>query len=175
MKTKPLTSAHGGFRFPVPGFQNRFRMLDSGCRMLKGQSSLELFVTVGVVIAFTIPVLFLLLSVSSIGYEDTSKAQADAVARTLADTINSIYAQGPGAQREVLLNAPPSTESVYVSQGEVVVRMKTSAGTFDAVSPTIAKISPLCNDIGKKSGLFRIIVRTNSNGEVELSDPTSPC
>jgi hypothetical protein len=140
---------------------------------MKGQSSLELLVTVGVVLAFTIPVLFLLLSVSSVGYEDTSKAQADAASRTLADTINSVYAQGPGAQREVLLNVPPTTEGVYASGGEVVVRIKSSGGTFDAVSPTIARIASGGGEIGKKTGLFKIILRTNNDGEVELIDPNA--
>jgi uncharacterized protein (UPF0333 family) len=143
----------------------------AGCR--KGQTSLELLVTVGVVIAFTIPVLFLLLSVSSVGYEDTSKAQADAASRTLSDTINSVYAMGPGAQREVLLNVPPSTQGVYVGDGEVVVRIKTSGGTFDAASPTIARIAGGSQEILKKSGLFTLILRTNSNGEVELVDPNA--
>jgi hypothetical protein len=142
--------------------------------MMKGQSSLELLVTVGVVIAFTIPVLFLLLSVSSIGYEDTAKAQADATARTLADTMNTVYAQGPGAQREVLLNVPPSTQALYASGGEVVVRIKTSSGLFEAATPTIAKIGPASTTISGKGGLFKVLVKANNNGEVEISDPAAP-
>ncbi|MDD5171808.1 MAG: hypothetical protein PHF60_02115 [Candidatus ainarchaeum sp.] len=136
---------------------------------MKGQASLELFVTLGVVIAFTIPVILLLLSVTSIGYEDTAKAQADASARSLADNINLVYAQGPGAQRELLLNVPPSTESVRVTNGEVVVSIKTSGGTFDAAAPTIATVAN--KDIPGKTGLFKLIVKTKSNGEVELIDP----
>ena len=141
----------------------------------KGQSSLELLVTLGVVIAFTVPVLFLLLSVSSIGYEDTAKAQADATSRTIADSMNSVYAQGyylgSGAQREILINVPASTESLYASDGEVVLRVKTSSGTFDAASPTIAEIGSGSMEISGKSGLIKIIVRTNNRGEVELIDP----
>ena len=97
---------------------------------MKGQSSLELMVTVGVVIAFTIPVLFLLLSVTSIGYEDMAKAQADAASRSLADTMNSVYAQGNDSQREILLNVPPSTELVRVVEtaegAEVIITIRTS-------------------------------------------------
>jgi hypothetical protein len=146
---------------------------------MKGQSSLELLVTFGVVLAFTVPVLFLILSVSSMGYEDTAKAQADASARSLSDSMNSIYAQGytpgvGGAQRELLLNVPPSTEAIYASDGEVVVRIRTSGGAFDAVSPTIASISPTSRTIQGKSGLIMVVIRTNSNGEVELIDPSAP-
>jgi uncharacterized protein (UPF0333 family) len=139
---------------------------------MKGQASLELFVTLGVVIAFTIPVILLLLSVTSIGYEDTAKAQADASARTLADNINSVYAQGPGSQRTILLNVPPSTESVRVIDGEVVVSIKTSGGTFDAAAPTIASV--VNKNIPGKTGLFKLIVRARSDGKVELVDPNAP-
>ncbi len=146
--------------------------------MAKGQSSLELLVTVGVVIAFTIPVLFLLLSVSSIGYEDTAKAQADATARTLADTMNTVYAQGPDAQREVLLNVPASTESLYAADGEVVIRIRTSTGSFETSSPTIAKIGAGSRIIEGKSGLFKLVVRSirGADGkiEVEILDPAAP-
>jgi uncharacterized protein (UPF0333 family) len=135
---------------------------------MKGQSSLELFVTLGVVLAFTLPVLFLLLSISSVGYEDTAKAQADASARTLSDTMNTIYAQGPGAQREVLLNVPPSTQAIHASNGEVIVRIKTMSGSFDAVSPTIARIGAGSQQIENRSGLIKIILRTNNDGGVEL-------
>ncbi|MFN7991885.1 MAG: hypothetical protein U0R44_07060 [Candidatus Micrarchaeia archaeon] len=148
---------------------------------MKGQSSLELMVTVGVVIAFTIPVLFLLLSVSSVGYEDTAKAQADASARTLADTMNSVYAQGPGAERELLLNVPATTQEVRADAvapgqrgGEAIVRIRTSGGGFDATSPTIAVVSPSSQTIVKKTGLFRLVVRADPQGRVELIDPTAP-
>jgi hypothetical protein len=145
---------------------------------MKGQSSLELLVTVGTVLAFTIPVLFLILSVSSVGYEDTAKAQADASARTLADAMTTVYAQGPGAQRDMLINAPPSTEAVYAYAedigGSVVVRIGTSGGSFDAVSPTIAHISSGSHVIENKGGLFRVLLKTNNIGEVELIDPNAP-
>jgi hypothetical protein len=141
---------------------------------MRGQSSLELLVTISVVLAFTVPVLFLILSISSVGYEDTAKAQADASARTLADAMTSLYAQGKGAERQILMNVPPSTESISASEGEVVVRIRTSGGGFDAVSPTIARISPASATILNKGGLFMVVLRTNDNGEVELIDPNAP-
>ena len=138
---------------------------------MKGQTSLELLVTVGIVIAFTLPVLFLLLSFTSIGYEDTTKAQADAAARTLADAMNSVYSQGPGAKKTVLLNVPASTQDISASDGEVVVRIRTSGGTFEAVSPTFARIGADA-ELGMKTGLFVIVVE-NVDGKVELRDPNA--
>jgi hypothetical protein len=146
---------------------------------MKGQTSLELLVTVGIVIAFTIPVLFLLLSVTSVGYEDTAKAQAEAASRTLADTMNSVYSQGDGAKREILLNVPATTQEVLVRGrsgdlpgGEVVIRIKTSSGIFEAVHPTIAKIRGTRDSVGMKTGLFLVVVE-NIDGEVDIFEPTS--
>jgi uncharacterized protein (UPF0333 family) len=140
--------------------------------MMKGQSSLEVLVTVGIILAFTIPVLFLLLSLTSVGYEKTALAQADASARSLADTMNFVYAQGPGARKLLLLNVPASTQEVYVANGEAVVRIKTASGTADSVSPTFAKIvgakQTTRNPVtGQKTGLFVIIVE-NQGGEVKF-------
>lgn len=136
---------------------------------MKGQSSLELLVTVGIVIAFTIPVLFLLLSFTSVGYEDTAKAQAEAASRTLSDTMTSVYSQGDGAERRVLLNVPASTEEIYVDDGEVVVSIRTSGGLFEAVTPTIAETSG-AQDLSGKTGLFVVDIQ-NQNGKVRLIDP----
>lgn len=130
-------------------------------------------VTLGVVLAFTIPVLFLLLSITSIGYEDTARAQADASSRTLADNMNSVYAQGPGAEREILLNVPATTQNITVTSNEVVVTIKTTSGIYQAASPTIASINPLYSKINAKSGLFPLIIKTDSKGEVELNDTVS--
>jgi len=137
---------------------------------MKGQSSMELLITLGIVLAFTIPVILLLLSVTSVGYENTAMAQAEASSRSLADNMNFVYAQGPGAKRLILLNLPASTEEIYAANGEIVVRIKTSTGTSDAVSPTFAKIKR--SDPITKKGLFTLVVQTNDDGEVELLEPS---
>jgi uncharacterized protein (UPF0333 family) len=153
--------------------------------MMKGQSSLEVLVTVGIILAFTIPVVFLLLSLTSVGYEKTATAQADASARSLADTMNFVYAQGPGAKKVMLMNVPASTQEVFAENGEVVIRIKIAGGgTIDEVSPTFAKIADTrqttrdfpTGQLGapgaQPTGLFMVIVSANNNGEVEFSAPS---
>ena len=140
---------------------------------MKGQSSMELFITIGIVLAFTVPVLFLLFSINSIGYENTAKAQAEASSRSLAEAADFVYAQGNGAKRVVVLNLPSTTQSVEAKNGEVIVTIKTSAGYFEAVSPTIAHISNknyYHQDLTAKSGLLPITLE-NNHGEVALSAP----
>jgi len=138
-------------------------MMAKGC--LRGQVSLELLVTLGIVLAFTIPVVFLLMSVSSVGYEKAAKDQADASARSLADSINTVYAQGAGAKRVVLLNAPSNTKGIIIQGGEVTVSVRTSAGDYDAVSPVFANVSDA--SISERSGLFPISLE-NVDGQVKV-------
>jgi hypothetical protein len=144
--------------------------------MMKGQSSLEVLVTFGIILAFTIPVLFLLLSLTSVGYEKTAVAQADASARSLADTMNFVYSQGPGARKSLLLNVPPATQEVYAANGEAVVQIKGPSGLQELSSPTFAKIyaakqSTRSPATGQRTGLFVVIVE-NQGGEVKLSVPS---
>ncbi len=127
----------------------------------RGQVSLELLITLGIVLAFTIPVVFLLLSVSSVGFEKASKDQADATSRSLAETINNVYAQGQGSKRVLLLNAPSSTKNITIknsaSGGEVIVTIKTSQGNYEAVSPIITN-AEIVGKIESKTGLFSVSV-----------------
>jgi hypothetical protein len=128
---------------------------------------MEMLVTIGVVIAFTIPVVFLLLSVSSVGYEKAAKDQADASARSLADSINNVYAQGDGAKRVVLLNAPTSTQEISISDGEVIVDIRTSSGEYDGTAPVFANVSGVPTLTGK-AGLIDLNV-TNVDGQVIIN------
>jgi len=147
---------------------------------MKGQASIELLVTIGIVLSFTIPVLFLLVTVTSVGYENTAMAQAEASARSLADSINIVYGQGDKSKRVVLLNLPSNTNSVTVTdQGEVVISITTSSGEFEAVAPTFANVRPasLSRSSGKISGLLAIDIEAEAVGSdeevqvwVELSD-----
>lgn len=140
---------------------------------MRGQAALELLLTVGVVLAFTIPVLFLLFSITQIGYENAAAAQADASARSLAETMNLVYAEGIGAKRALLMNVPSSTKKISVENGEVVVSIQLSTGTYDGTSNTFANVSETVKPITNKKGLFPLDVYTNNKGQVEYSERTT--
>jgi uncharacterized protein (UPF0333 family) len=134
---------------------------------MRGQVSLELLITLGVVLAFTIPVLFLILSVSSVGYENAAKDQADATARNLAESINTVYAQGDGAKRTILLNSPSNTEAIDLKGNEVIVGITVSEGTYEAVSPVFAEAS-LDSPITDREGLIYLKLE-NIDNTVEVT------
>jgi hypothetical protein len=130
---------------------------------MKGQAASEFLVTLGILLAFTVPVLLLMFVVSQMGYEETTMSQADASARTLSETINSVYSQGVGAKRVVLLNTPPSTKEISVGNYEVSVSIATSKGNYDGVSPTFANVRQ--KTIIKKAGLFSLVVEAKKSGD----------
>jgi uncharacterized protein (UPF0333 family) len=109
--------------------------------MKKAQVSIELLVTIGVVLAFTIPIIFLLFSLSQFGLENAAVAQAEGASKKISDNLNEVFSQGPQSKRSILVNLPSSTQSVNVSGRQVVVTIKTSSGIYDAASPIFAKVS----------------------------------
>jgi len=133
---------------------------------MRGQASMEFLVTLGIVFAFTVPIIFLMFTISELGYEDTARAQTDASARSLAETLNFVYSQGDGAKRVILLNTPPSTSELIIGGGEVTVVMSTSDGIYEGVAPTFADVYPDPTEL-EKSGLFFVIV-TNEGGQLTI-------
>ena len=132
----------------------------------KAQVSVELLVTLGVVLAFALPVLLLLLSISQFGFENASVAQAEGAAKKLADNINEVHAQGGITKRVVLMSLPLNTESLSVGENEVVVKVKISAGEYEAVSPMFGKVKAF--ELKQKSGPISLVLQNNGN-EVEIS------
>lgn len=136
--------------------------------VIKGQASVEMLVTLGLILVFTIPILMLLLVSSQYGAENYAIQQAQASSHMLADSINDVYIQGDGASKIVLANFPGNTEDVFVSkEKEVIVRIKLGNGNnYDAVSPVFANISetPLIHT----KGLLQFNI-TNEDGTVKLN------
>lgn len=138
---------------------------------MRAQMSLELLITLGMVIAFTVPVVLLLFSMSQAGLESTALVQAEADAKTLSDSINEAYAEGPGAKRTVFLNLPVSTKKIMVANNEVTIVVDTSAGEYHAVAPFFAKAITTDESYGpveslKLRGLGALIVEVNKDNLV---------
>lgn len=134
----------------------------------KGQVSIELLTTFGIVVAFTFPVLLLLLAVTQYGHENASMAQADATVRILADSIDSVYFEGVGAKKTVLLNLPSGTKSLQIKKNEIVLDLSTSSGQYQAATPFSGVIAAEYTETDK-SGLLTVTLQTNELGKVQIS------
>lgn len=134
---------------------------------MKGQSSVEMLVSLGAIFAFTIPVLLLLFSVTQYGQESAAISQTQATSRVLADAINDVYAQGPYAQKVILINIPSTVTELKIENNEVILQMKITNGVYDAASPIFAKMDDF-QSIKDKSGLFSVKIKNlydaNLNG-----------
>ncbi len=134
---------------------------------MKGQISMEMLITVGMVLAFTLPIVLFLFTATSSSYEETTKAQADAAARVLSDVINEVYSQGSGAKKTIALNLPSSTKTISVKNGEVIVVISSGA-VYTATYPVFAEIDDFDLSINK-GGLQRFeIINDGSTVQVIL-------
>jgi|GEM_PF-3014389 len=133
---------------------------------MKGQASLEMLVTVAIVVAFTIPVVLLLLTVAQYGYEDTTLSQADAAARMFADNINDVYWQGENAKRRIAISLPTNTDEVTVSRNEVVIKLETSTGEYEAISPVFAEVNDF--NVTDRGGLVILYLEVQQDGKVDI-------
>lgn len=168
---KGQSSISSPFRANLSDRHTSQSSISSSCKAdkalgLKGQSSMELLVTFGVVLAFTVPVLLLLLSVSQFGFERSAVVQAQATAKLISDNINEVYLQGDGAQRVLLVNLPANTRFLNVTSTEVIIVTEISSGNYEAASPIFANMSQKFS-FQEKSGLFPLSV-VMEGGQVVL-------
>jgi hypothetical protein len=137
---------------------------------MKAQISIESLTTFGLIVAFTVPVLLLLLAVTQYGHEDAARAQAYITARVIAENIELIYFEGDGAKKTLLINLPSNTKGVSISGQAVVVNITTSAGLYEAAAPFYGNISRDSQNCSLRdvSGIVSLSLE-NNGGRVKIS------
>lgn len=130
----------------------------------RGQASTEMLVTVSTILVFTIPIILLLFALSQYGQEYTAISQAHATVRIISDSINTVYIQGPGAEKSLLVGIPGNADLLKVENGEVSMVLRTSGGTYEASNPLLTNASA-GSDFSNKSGLLPVKIK-NENGVV---------
>ncbi|NYZ60879.1 hypothetical protein H0O01_04255 [Candidatus Micrarchaeota archaeon] len=113
----------------------------------KGQASIEMLSTVGIVLLLLLPLLMLLLVGAQVRFESLSQIQASSVARIIADSINEVYLEGKGATQVALVNIPSNTKSITFSQNEVIVSIETSSGPTQITYPFFGRVSEATLDL----------------------------
>ncbi len=135
---------------------------------MKAQVSMELLTTFGMLIAFSVPVLLLLLSITQYGHENATIAQADATVRLIAENIDFLTIQGSQAKKMLLVNIPSNTKKLQIKQSshEVILTISSSAGSYDAVAPFYGNATDF--ELSGLSGLIALTLE-NKNGVVGIS------
>jgi len=129
----------------------------------KGQASMEMFTTVGIFIAFLIPMILLLITLSGQNFEEVSKAQSAVVTAKLAQNINSVYLGGSNTTKQILINLPSNVKSLNISNGEVKISLNTMSGITEESYPIFANLSREYNS--DRKGLMWITIK-NINEKV---------
>ncbi len=133
-------------------------------RTKKGQSSMEMLTTVGIFIAFLVPVALLAFSVVNLNRQDISKYAAESMVKQIASESNNIYAQGYstvsniGASSIIYINIPGGVKSIEFVNNSVVAHLNIGGSPYDAVAYTNAPFSGDIKPIKDKQGILPIRV-----------------
>ncbi len=113
----------------------------------KGQSSFELLITVSFGLIILLPIVVLAFLQISVSNSSLASTEAQAAASKLANIAISVGAQGYPARQLVLIQVPPSVQSVYVGTQqngvghEIVFVIYTSGGSSYVTSYTPVNVS----------------------------------
>ncbi len=132
---------------------------------LKGQSSLEMLVTVAALLAYSLPIVLLVFSFSYMKLEDVALTQGRATVQQLSDGVNSVYLQGEGARHSMLIDLPSGTRNLTVSGKTITLYISATGGTYSISHPIFANASSFT--ISDRVGLIKITMRMEG-GQVIL-------
>jgi hypothetical protein len=132
---------------------------------MRGQSAFETLVTVGVMLAFTLPIVLLMLSASNLRLEDTSLLHGQATVQQISDTINEVYLQGPGAKRTMLIEMPATSKSLNISNRQVVMSLTSNGGEHEISHSLLTDAGPYYIST---TGLTKIEITVNATGGVTV-------
>lgn len=134
---------------------------------MKAQSSFETLVTVATFLLFTIPIVLLVLSSSSLRLEDLSISHARTSAQQLSDTINTVYLEGNQSKRSILIELPANAENLTIlgSAKSVIIYLNTESGPYEISHSVFANVSDFSIS---RSGLTPLTIEMN-NSQVVVS------
>ena len=116
---------------------------------VKGQSSLEYLLIVGLTFAIIVPTTYLFYNYSKESSQEIADAQIIQFGRTLVDTAESIFYSGQGSKTVLDMNVPEKITSAVIIDGkEFVLNMSTSFGISEIVffsSVNLTAIGPYCS------------------------------
>lgn len=122
-------------------------------KFMKAQSMFEMFVTVTMLLAFTVPIILLVISSSQLRLEDLSVFHGRTAVQQLSDTINEVYLEGPGSKRSFLIDLPSNTQNLTFSGNTVTLYLATESGPYQISHPIFANVTYFTI---RKSGLAQV-------------------
>jgi hypothetical protein len=119
---------------------------------MKGQVATETLVLAGFIIAFSVPIIFMLYAATNMRTEDVAIEQAGVTTKALVDEANELWVQGNGSARIVLVNFPDRLKNITVEGREIVFTLDTSKGPVDIVAVGFGNMTDGINPLWKSMG-----------------------
>ena len=133
---------------------------------MKGQSSIEYIILIGMLLAAVIPLLFYATTKSS---NEIRLNQADQSVQTIAKAADNVYTAGPGNREYIQVTLPTGTKNFTVSGRDILITIGIYGGNSNVHARAIAPIvntTPLPMD----QGTYNLVVRMTEK-ELQISTP----
>ncbi|MBI2575270.1 hypothetical protein HYV82_05290 [Candidatus Woesearchaeota archaeon] len=134
---------------------------------MNAQISTEYLVIVGFALLLTIPTVVIFFSQSTQTVEQVSASEAKQIARKIVDNAEKVYYLGKPATTTITVSMPRNIESIGISNREVRISIRGSAGVSDIVEVSSVNIT---GNLSAGSGVRSIrIENLGSNVNVSYS------
>ncbi|MBI2142181.1 hypothetical protein HYU15_01675 [Candidatus Woesearchaeota archaeon] len=132
---------------------------------MNAQVSTEYLVIVGFALLLTIPTIVLFFSQSTQTVEQVAASEAKQIARKIVDNAEKVYYLGKPATTTITVSMPRNIESIGISNREVRISIRGSAGVSDIVEVSSVNIT---GNLSAGSGVRSIRIE-NLGGNVNVS------
>jgi len=136
---------------------------------MKGQSSIEYLMIIGVILLIIIPIFYYAFSSSS---SDVRINQANSVVEVLKGAANTVYSIGPGSKKYVWITVPDGVVNSNIDGDEISLKINLYGDLSDVFSNTKPNVT---GQIPIIEGRYQIPVEMLDSGVVVIGNITTVC
>ena len=129
---------------------------------MKAQASFEYIILIGTLLILVVPIFYYVTYQSS---QNLKAYQADDAVKSIARTVDTVYAIGPGTKNYVWVTFPGGIQNTSISNNEIIIRISSYGGETDIIAKTRAKV---IGNITAQKGTYKISIEMLDSGEVKI-------
>ncbi|MDE1865706.1 MAG: hypothetical protein KGH94_03680 [Candidatus Micrarchaeota archaeon] len=147
----------------------------------KGQSSLELLITVSFALIILLPIVILAFVQMSSTSSNLATGEAQAAATKLAEVAVTVGAQGPPAKQLILIDMPSDVQQIIIGNQvnsgtgfghQIIFIVDTNAGLSDAVAYVPVNVT---GNLGSVLSQGTYLVNVSAESPCTYAGSTLPC
>lgn len=136
---------------------------------IKGQSSLEFLMIMGVAMMMILPLIVVFFQQSENLNTEITGSQADKVASEIRDAADEVFYLGTMSKKTISVYMPDNVVLAELSENRIVLTIDSSGGDYEVVKWAAANFSS-SSSLKNHPGIHVISLEAESSGEVKLSD-----